>query len=81
MADELTVLDHRITDALAALRRAREAVEHSDNSASRWRAEMAECALDGLLDRRLRAGRDRRLPDHRELAPATARERNTAPSG
>jgi hypothetical protein len=55
MGDELAVLDGLITDALSALRRARAAVEHSTNSTSLWHADMAECTLNGLLDRRRRA--------------------------
>ena len=55
MDDELAILDRRITDALAALRCARAAVEHSANSATRWHEDVAERTLNGLLDQRLRA--------------------------
>ncbi|HLM04347.1 MAG TPA: hypothetical protein VK402_04045 [Blastococcus sp.] len=60
MVDELAVLDRRITDALAAVRRARAAVEHSTNSTSLLRADLAEHTLDGLLDQRSRAVLERR---------------------
>jgi hypothetical protein len=53
--DGLAILDRRIADALAALRCARAAVEHSTNSATRWHADMAERTLNGLLDQRRRA--------------------------
>jgi hypothetical protein len=55
MADELANLDRRITDALDALRCARAVVEHSSNCTTRWHEDMAERALNGLLDQRLRA--------------------------
>jgi hypothetical protein len=51
----LAIIDRRITDALAALRCARAAVEHSANSATRWHEDVAERTLNGLLDQRLRA--------------------------
>ena len=60
MVDELADLDRRITDALATLRRARAVVEHSANSSTRWREEIAERTLDGLLDQRSRASSDGR---------------------
>jgi hypothetical protein len=68
MAEELTVLDRRITDALAAVRRARAAAEHSTNSVSLLRAELAENELDGLLDQRRRV-----VLDPRDVALVGAR--------
>jgi len=68
MDDGLASLDRSITDALAALRCARAAVEHSANNETRWHEDLAERALDGLLDQRLRA----RMQDHANvLAGAT----------
>lgn len=55
MDDELPIIDRRITDALAALRCARAAVERSANNATRWHVDLAERTLNGLLDQRLRA--------------------------
>ncbi|TFV92980.1 hypothetical protein E4P40_00925 [Blastococcus sp. CT_GayMR20] len=55
MADDLAILDRRITDALAALRCARAVVECSANSTTRWHEDMAQRVLDGLLDQRPRA--------------------------
>ena len=55
MADELANLDRRITDALAALRRARAVVEHSANGTTHWQQDVAERSLNGLLDQRSRA--------------------------
>jgi hypothetical protein len=55
MAEDLATLDRRITDALAALRRARRVVERSANGTTRWREDMAERTLDGLLEQRSRA--------------------------
>jgi hypothetical protein len=78
MPDDLMLLDRRITDALAALRHARAAVEHSTNSASVMRANIAECTLNALLDQRRRAG-----SDHRDMALAGGRGPdlwNAAPS-
>jgi hypothetical protein len=66
--DGPAILDRRITDALAALRCARAAVEHSANNTTRWHEELAERTLDGLLDQRLRA----QMTDHADvLAGAT----------
>ena len=68
MDDGLAILDRRITDALAALRCARAAVEHSANSTTRWHEDQAERTLNGLLDQRLRA----QMQDHASvLAGAT----------
>jgi hypothetical protein len=53
--DGLAILDRRIADALAALRCARAAVEHSANNTTRWHEELAERTLNALLDQRLRA--------------------------
>ena len=68
MDDELAIIDRRITDALAALRCARAAVEHSANNTTRWHQDLAERTLNGLLDQRLRA----QMKDHADvLAGAT----------
>jgi len=58
VADELAVLDRRITDALAALRYARALAERSANSSTRWEEDAAERTLDRLLDRRPRVQLD-----------------------
>jgi hypothetical protein len=50
--DDLAQLDRRITDALTALRRARDVNGHSPTSESLWQESLAECTLNGLLDRR-----------------------------
>lgn len=76
-ADELTALDRRITDALAAVRRARAAVEHSPNSSSLSGADLAERTLDALLDHRCRLVL--RRPD-RALAGVSA-PRSASPGG
>ena len=55
MVDELANLDRRITDALNALRCARAVVAHSANGTTRSQEDMAERALNGLLDQRARA--------------------------
>jgi hypothetical protein len=55
MAEELALLDRRITEALAALRRARTMVGESANSTTGGREDMAERVLDRLLDQRSRA--------------------------
>jgi hypothetical protein len=60
MADDLTDLDRRIIDAMAALRYARAVVRHSDDSNTRWNEEMAERTLNGLLDQRPRSERNER---------------------
>ena len=68
MDDGLAILDRRITDALAALRCARAAVDHSSNNRTRWHQDLAERTLNGLLDQRLRA----QLTEHADaLAGAT----------
>ena len=54
MADDLASLDHRIADAMTALRCARAKTLHSANSETRWQEEMAERTLNGLLERRPR---------------------------
>jgi hypothetical protein len=54
MVEEPTELDRRITEALTALRCARAVVQRSPTSTTRWHEEMAECALNMLLDRRPR---------------------------
>ena len=69
MADELAVLDRRITEALAALRCARELAGHSADSSTRWEEDMAERTLDRLLDRRPRVQLDEQAD---VLARATA---------
>ena len=60
MADELANLDRRITDALAALRRARAVVEHSANGTTQWQQDVAERSLNGLLDQRYRTAMNER---------------------
>jgi hypothetical protein len=65
VVDELATLDRRITDALAALRCARAVVEHSANSTTLRRADMAERTLNGLLDQLPRAE-----PEQRTMALA-----------
>jgi hypothetical protein len=52
MLDDLAELDRRITDALTALRRARDVSGQSPTSESLWEEALAECTLNGLLDRR-----------------------------
>jgi hypothetical protein len=68
MGEDLTTLDRRITDALAALRSARAVVEHSANSTTRWREERAERVLNALLDQRSRA----QLRRHADMLAGTA---------
>jgi hypothetical protein len=57
MVDEQTELDRRITEALTALRCARAVAERSPTGTTRWHEEMAERALNTLLDRRPRVQR------------------------
>jgi len=70
MVDDLAVLDRHITEALAALRCARAVAQRSANSTTRWREEMAERALNGLLDQRPRG---RRTAEAAVLAGAGSR--------
>jgi hypothetical protein len=60
MVDEQANLARRITDALASLRCARAVVEHSANSMTRRQEDMAERALNSLLDQLPRAEPNRR---------------------
>ena len=71
MSDVLTILDRRITDALAALRYARAVVAHSANTTTRGHEESAERTLNGLLDQRHRVQEDAAA-----LAGAPARARS-----
>jgi hypothetical protein len=68
MGEDLTTLDRRITDALAALRSARAVAEHSLNSTTRWRQDRAERVLNALLDQRSRA----QLREHADILAGTA---------
>jgi hypothetical protein len=67
MADQLAVLDRRITEALAALRRARGAAEHPGDTIPLSNEDMAERRLNGLLDQRGRV-----VLEQRETALAGA---------
>jgi hypothetical protein len=68
VVDELAVLDGRITEALAALRRARMVAVGSPNSTTQSRADMAGRMLDALLDQRARA----QLRAHADLLAGAA---------
>jgi hypothetical protein len=52
MTDDLAALDHRIADALMALRGARARTGHSPTAETRWQEALAERTLNELLDRR-----------------------------
>jgi uncharacterized protein (DUF924 family) len=69
MADDLVTLDGRIIDAMTALRYARAVAQHSANSRTRWQEEVAERALNTLLDQRPRTQMNQQA---KALAGATA---------
>jgi hypothetical protein len=52
MTDDVAALDHRIADALRALRSARARSGHAPSAETHWQEAFAERTLNDLLDRR-----------------------------